>query len=49
MTHAGMELSAQIEAGITQSLVRISVGIEALDDILNDLAQGLAASQLATK
>lgn len=47
MTHAGMELSAQIEAGITQSLVRISVGIEDIDDILNDLAAGLAASQKA--
>lgn len=45
MTHAGMELSAQIEAGITQSLVRISVGIEDIDDIIADLAQGLAASQ----
>jgi cystathionine gamma-synthase len=46
MTHAGMELSAQIEAGITQSLVRISVGIEDSDDIIEDLAAGLAASQL---
>ena len=46
MTHAGMELSAQIEAGITQSLVRISVGIEDSDDIIKDLAAGLAASQL---
>ena len=45
MTHAGMELSAQIEAGITQSLVRISVGIEDINDIIADLAQGLAASQ----
>lgn len=45
MTHAGMELSAQIEAGITQSLVRISVGIEDIEDIIADLAQGLAASQ----
>ncbi|WP_189379583.1 cystathionine gamma-synthase [Thalassotalea profundi] len=45
MTHAGMEISAQIEAGITQSLVRISVGIEDIEDILADLAQGLVASQ----
>ncbi|XQW84840.1 cystathionine gamma-synthase [Thalassotalea piscium] len=45
MTHAGMELSAQLEAGITQSLVRISVGIEDIEDIITDLAQGLAASQ----
>jgi len=45
MTHAGMEISAQLEAGITQSLVRISVGIEEVDDILADLEQGLKASQ----
>ena len=45
MTHAGMEIAAQLEAGITQSLVRISVGIEDIDDILADLAHGLAQSQ----
>jgi cystathionine gamma-synthase len=45
MTHAGMEISAQLEAGITQSLVRISVGIEEVDDILQDLEQGLRLSQ----
>ncbi len=45
MTHAGMEIEAQIEAGISQSLMRISVGIEDIDDILADLEQGLAASQ----
>ncbi|WP_440876995.1 cystathionine gamma-synthase [Thalassotalea sp. PLHSN55] len=45
MTHAGMELEAQIAAGIKQSLVRVSVGIEDIDDIIADLGQGLAASQ----
>jgi cystathionine gamma-synthase len=45
MTHAGMEIEAQIEAGITQSLVRLSVGIEDIDDIIKDLEQGLLASQ----
>ncbi len=45
MTHAGMEIAAQIEAGITQSLVRISVGIEDIDDIISDLTAGLTASQ----
>ncbi len=45
MTHAGMEIEAQLEAGITQSLVRISVGIEDIDDILADLTHGLAQSQ----
>jgi cystathionine gamma-synthase len=46
MTHAGMEIADQLEAGITQSLVRISVGIEDIDDILTDLAHGLSQSQL---
>lgn len=45
MTHAGMEEAARLEAGITNSLVRISVGIEDINDILADLANGLAKSQ----
>jgi len=45
MTHAGMELSAQKEAGITESLVRLSVGIEDIGDILSDLNTALTASQ----
>ncbi len=45
MTHAGMEEAARIEAGITDSLVRISVGIEDSADILADLAYGLEQSQ----
>ena len=45
MTHAGMEETARLKAGITDSLVRISVGIEDIDDILADLAHGLAQSQ----
>lgn len=46
MTHAGMEESARLEAGITNSLVRISVGIEDINDILADLAHGLQQSQI---
>ena len=46
MTHAGMEIEAQLEAGITQSLVRISVGIEDVNDIIADLNHGLSRSQL---
>jgi cystathionine gamma-synthase len=45
MTHAGMEIAAQIEAGITPSLVRLSVGIEDIDDIITDLNHGLNVSQ----
>lgn len=46
MTHAGMEIADQLEAGITQTLIRISVGIEDIDDILTDLTIGLANSQV---
>jgi cystathionine gamma-synthase len=46
MTHAGMEIEAQIAAGITQSLVRISVGIEDVQDIISDLEQALHTSQI---
>jgi len=45
MTHAGMEEAARLEAGITNSLVRISVGIEEVADIVADLTHGLAKSQ----
>lgn len=45
MTHAGMEESARLDAGISESLVRISVGIEDINDILADLAHGLEQSQ----
>jgi len=42
MTHAGMARENRLAAGITDGLVRLSVGIEDLDDILQDLEQALA-------
>lgn len=41
MTHAKMSKESRIKAGITDGLVRISVGIEDNDDLLNDLNQAL--------
>jgi cystathionine gamma-synthase len=41
MTHAAMEPAARARAGISDGLVRVSVGIEAPGDLLADLAQGL--------
>ncbi|MCE1204583.1 MAG: PLP-dependent aspartate aminotransferase family protein [Holophagaceae bacterium] len=41
MTHAGMARESRLAAGITDGLVRLSVGIEDLDDILSDLHQAL--------
>ncbi len=43
MTHAGLGVKGRKAIGITDGLVRISVGIEDVDDILDDLEQALAA------
>ncbi|WP_068544377.1 cystathionine gamma-synthase [Thalassotalea crassostreae] len=44
MTHAGMDLEAQKVAGISQTLIRVSVGIEDSKDIIEDLEQALNAT-----
>lgn len=44
-THSQLNEEQQRGAGITPELVRLSVGIEHIDDILADLDQALAASQ----
>jgi cystathionine gamma-synthase len=41
MTHAGMEESARLRAGIGPGLLRVSVGIEDPADLVADLAAGL--------
>lgn len=41
MTHAAMEPAARAKAGLTDGLIRLSVGIEALEDLRADLAAGL--------
>src|SRR5271155_3976599 len=43
MTHAGVGAEVRRQIGITDGMVRISVGIEDVDDILADLEQALAA------
>jgi len=42
MTHAAMRESARQAAGLTDGLLRLSVGIEAIDDLQADLAAALA-------
>ena len=42
MTHSKLSPEARIKAGITDGLVRLSVGIEDADDIIGDLDQALA-------
>ena len=41
MTHASMEPSARVRAGIGDSLLRLSVGIEHVDDLLGDIERAL--------
>ncbi|MEW6291248.1 MAG: PLP-dependent transferase, partial [Thermodesulfobacteriota bacterium] len=41
MTHSNVPLEVRRKAGITDDLVRISVGIEEFEDIIADLDQAL--------
>ncbi|MGE0409587.1 MAG: cystathionine gamma-synthase [Amphiplicatus sp.] len=45
VTHAGIPEEERREAGITEGLIRLSLGIEGTEDILADLARGLAAAE----
>lgn len=41
MTHAAMSAEARARAGIGDALIRLSVGIEGTDDLVQDIARGL--------
>src|ERR1035441_2950939 len=41
-SHRGMTSEARQRAGVSDSLIRLSVGVEALEDLLADLEQALA-------
>lgn len=41
MSHAGMKREERIRAGISDGLIRMSVGLESPEDIINDIAQAL--------
>ena len=40
-SHSGMDPAERMKAGITDSLIRLSVGIESVDDLITDLDQAL--------
>jgi O-acetylhomoserine (thiol)-lyase len=44
-THSQLTAAEQAEAGVTPGLVRLSVGIENIDDIRADLEGGFAAAR----
>ena len=46
-THQQMDAEQLKAAGLGEELVRLSIGIEAAGDIIDDLAQALRASQRA--
>jgi cystathionine gamma-synthase len=46
MTHAAMDADARHRAGIADSLLRLSVGIEEGDDLAADLEAALDASRI---
>jgi cystathionine beta-lyase/cystathionine gamma-synthase len=39
MTHGSIPREVRIKAGLMDSLIRISVGIEDIDDLIEDLTQ----------
>jgi O-succinylhomoserine sulfhydrylase len=41
-SHGRLSAEARAAAGISDSLIRVAVGLEDVDDIRNDLARGLA-------
>jgi O-acetylhomoserine (thiol)-lyase len=44
-THSQLSAEEQLAAGVTPGLVRLSVGVEHIDDILADLESGFAAAK----
>jgi len=47
MSHAAMPAGEREARGITDGLVRLSVGLEASEDLIDDLDQALEKVQLA--
>ncbi len=45
MTHASIPYEVRQKVGITDGLIRLSIGIENIDDILEDIAQAIAESE----
>ncbi len=46
MTHASIPYEIRQKVGITDGLIRLSVGIESIDDLLFDLDQAIAESEM---
>ncbi len=49
MTHAAMDEAARTTAGISESLIRLSIGIEDENELINDLQQAFAQVEAVRK
>jgi len=49
MTHASVPEAQRRELGISDSLIRLSVGVENVEDLLKDLQRGLDAVVIRAK
>ena len=49
MTHAGVSPEDKEATGITEGLVRLSIGLENAEDLIRDVEQALEAARLTLK
>ncbi len=49
MTHAGVNQEEKLRTGITEGLVRLSIGLENADDLIADIAKALEVARLSLK
>ena len=47
MTHASIEEKERVSLGVTENLIRVSVGLENVEDIIADLEQALQCAMKA--
>lgn len=46
MTHHDVPLQQRLQVGITDTLVRISTGLEDVEDLITDMEQALKLAQM---
>ena len=44
MTHASIEEKERVSIGVTDNLIRVSIGLESPEDLVEDLDQALKAA-----
>jgi cystathionine beta-lyase/cystathionine gamma-synthase len=49
MTHAAIPVAIREELGITDNLIRLSVGIEGINDLIEDIEEALRLSFRGTE